>query len=165
MQLESALAAFVTLEQEARDCYIRLHQYTQGDPALSQLWFELALDEGGHAAVLQQLWELVRRIGPGPPLDFEASEIEQLRSDLRVCEHRACRPLSAGEALKIAAELEGTELDHIYQRLLRSSAMVVPELARGLEGLAESVDQHIARVERMLRERGLAREAEAVTAA
>ena len=109
-------SSFVEFEERAATLYLTLARRFRDDTELSWFWLGMCMAERQHALVLD-FCECQRLLNDEPPVDSGVTRsLSELFCDL---ENRAARPdLSVEDAFKIAAELEGSEINAIYNRLV-----------------------------------------------
>jgi rubrerythrin len=113
------------IEAGAERLYRSLSRRFPQDVELGRFFADLAADERGHAKKLGTWRRFLEHRAPSRrpfPSGYEESvtELEGLLGRLR---ERGRRASSAEEALRIALELESSELDAIYSTILQSSPL------------------------------------------
>lgn len=140
--LADVLGTLVRLEERAARLYTRFYQRFRAYPAAAAAWWDLAMDEYGHAGILRAAQELV---GPGRPAGELAGRVRPLGRILRDCERRGTGAISLRAALDLAVTIETSELDQIGNEVIRSLRRVMPEMAQKTFG---THDAHLLRLTR-----------------
>jgi hypothetical protein len=112
---EKICSRLVGFEERAAALYRQLAGRFKENPTLSWFWVEMSMDEKQHAGFLQfcAAEDLIVENLPGPNV------IRRLDKLFQKLERRAVRrELSVDDAFLIAAELEKSEIDNIYRRLI-----------------------------------------------
>ncbi|MEE9550383.1 MAG: hypothetical protein V3W08_08295 [Candidatus Binatia bacterium] len=124
------LEGFAEIERLAGKVYFRFSHLFLQHPELRDFWWQMALDEEQHSATLLACKELITNYDDeamDPSLSQEkANELkERINSYLR----KGTPSITMEEAFKIALEMESSELEVIYGKLLRLGG---PKIARTL---------------------------------
>ncbi len=127
------LEGFAEIERLAGKVYFRFSHLFLQQPELRDFWWQMALDEEQHSATLLACKELIRNYDDealDPSLSQEkANELkERINSYLR----KGTPSITMEEAFKIALEMESSELEVIYGKLLLLGG---PKIARTLSHL------------------------------
>jgi hypothetical protein len=147
--LSEVLDTHANVETQVGEIYVTFAAYFGQNPELRALWSAMALEEGGHAA-------LIRAVNKGLlsgvfqaksfllPLDVINSLVE------RVAEYRrqTTNNPSLDQALRITWELECSELD--FMRELLVSASNLADL--GFPTNVESKDKHLGRLREVIQQ-------------
>jgi hypothetical protein len=109
-------STLVAFEERSALLYLTLARRFTAEPALSWFWLEMSMEEKQHATLLdfcgcQQLF------GKDEPDKNTLRKLSNLLSELE--ERVKQTDLSVNEAFLIAAELEASELNSIYARMVR----------------------------------------------
>jgi rubrerythrin len=106
---------FIDFEEQAAEIYLRMaSRFSPENMELSAFWLEMGMQEKQHAGLLQfcVAEELFASELP------EESEIQQAQNLLAELKRRASDPdLTTDDAFEIAAEMETSEINAIYDRL------------------------------------------------
>ncbi len=145
--MAEVLGAHARMETLCGEIYVRFAAAFAKQPELRQMWTTMALEEGGHAA-------MVRAVNRGllsgmlkvksVVLPFEY--LDSLAAQLKEHQRRAEEELALDEALRITWELECSELDFMREMLVSSSNLA--EL--GLPTNDERKDEHLGRLRRLI---------------
>ncbi len=124
------LEGFAEIERLAGKVYFRFSHLFLQQPELRDFWWQMALDEEQHSATLLACKELITNYDDealDPSLSQEkANEFkERISSYLR----KGTPSITMEEAFKIGLEMESSELEVIYGKLLRLGG---PKIARTL---------------------------------
>ncbi len=124
------LEGFAEIERLAGKVYFRFSHLFLQHPELRDFWWQMALDEEQHSATLLACKELITNYDDeamDPSLSQEkADELkERINSYLR----KGTPSITIEEAFKIALEMESSELEVIYGKLLQLGG---PKIARTL---------------------------------
>jgi hypothetical protein len=124
------LEGFAEIERLAGKVYFRFSHLFLQHPELRDFWWQMALDEEQHSATLLACKELITNYDDealDPSLGQEkANELkERINSYLR----KGTPSITKEEAFKIALEMESSELEVIYGKLLRLGG---PKISRTL---------------------------------
>ena len=136
------LGTLVRLEERAARLYSRFYQRFSAHPPVAAAWWDMAMDEYGHAGILRVAQGLVR---PGRAPEDLAERVRPLVRILRQCERRAAGPISLRTALDLAVTIETSELDRIGNEALRSLRRDLPAVAQKAFG------EHGAHLQRLTR--------------
>jgi hypothetical protein len=112
---DKILVRLVGLEERAAALYRQIASRFMDNPRLSWFWVEMSMDEKQHAGFLQfcAVEDLIIENLPDPDV------IRRMDKLFEKLERRAVRQeLSVDDAFLIAAELEKSEIDSIYRRLI-----------------------------------------------
>jgi len=117
LRTDKTTSSYVEFEERAAAIYLDLARRFRDNNALSWFWVGMSMAEKQHAIVLafcecQQLLE--DRSPAHPP---ETRDLSELFSNLET--RVAQKELSVDDAFMIAAELEASEINAIYDRLVR----------------------------------------------
>ncbi len=140
--LAGVLGTLVRLEERAARLYTRFYQRFRAYPAAAAAWWDLAMDEYGHAGILRAVQELV---DPARPAGELAARVRPLVRILRESERRGTGPISLRTALDLAVTIESSELDRIGNEVIRSLRQGLPEMAQKAFG---THDAHLRRLTR-----------------
>jgi hypothetical protein len=118
-------------------------------PELRRMWTAMALEEGGHAAVVRAvnkglLSGVLRAKSPILPFEY----LDSLSMQLKGYQEQAQEEVSLERALRITWELECSELDFMRELLVSSSNLA--EL--GFPTDDEGKDEHVGRLRRLIQQ-------------
>ena len=128
------LEQFAEIEKLVSKIYFRFSHLFLQQPQLRDFWWEMAAEEDQHGAILlacKILLENCTEESLDPTLSREKAE--ELKTWLLAYFTRGTPSLGVEEAFRIALEIESSEVDTIYNRLLQS---VGPNMAQTMESLA-----------------------------
>jgi hypothetical protein len=99
----------------------------------ADFWRDMALDESQHASVLLATKEILGDVPQvAPPSETATDKIEAFKLQVRRQLAGDADALTVDEALRVAIEFEGSEMEVIYRQLLNLGG---PRLARVMEDL------------------------------
>lgn len=117
------LETTIALEKQSMALYARFAKLFASSSQLKDFWFGMARDEARHVGALDlvaTVLELDGKIEQPSPVSLEDSTIVRLRSLHERYEREARPGLPIGHALKIALEIEETELEDLVANLLKA---------------------------------------------
>lgn len=139
--------AHAKMETQCGEIYVQFAATFGQHPELRRMWTAMALEEGGHAA-------MVRAVNRGllsgvltvkaPLLPFEY--IESLSAQLKEYQRRAEEGVPLNAALQITWELECSEMDFMREMLVSSSNLA----ALGFPTDDHGKDEHVGRLRRLI---------------
>lgn len=113
----------IALEKQSMALYARFAKLYADDPQFQEFWFGMARDEARHVGALDlvsTVLELEGKLDQPSPISLEDSTILRLRA-LHESYDRQARPgLAIEQALRIALEVEETELEDLVADLLKA---------------------------------------------
>ncbi len=148
MRVHAALDRLIALEERVGHLYIQFYARFAALPGVADLWWEMALEEHGHAGVLKMVKALT---DPAGELRDIRARLRPLEAAIRTCEGRARRRLSLQEALAVAVQLERSELDRLGRETMREIARAVSVIPRSAFAPHEA---HLDRLTRTVRKFG-----------
>ena len=113
----------IDLEKQSMALYARFAKVFAGDPRLQEFWFGMARDEARHVGALglvSTVLELEGKIDQPSPISLEDSTIVRLRAIHENYDRQAKPGIAIGQALKIALEVEETELEDLVADMLKA---------------------------------------------
>jgi hypothetical protein len=127
------LERFAEIERLVSKIYFRLSHLFLDQPELRDFWWEMAREEEQHACILYACKALIENyedenLDPSLTAEKAGALKEQLSSYLR----RGASALTVEEAFRIAVEIESSEIDAIYSKLLQLGG---PNIAKTMENL------------------------------
>ncbi len=148
MNVHSALDHLINLEERVGHLYIQFYQRFDGLPGVADLWWEMALEEHGHAGVLKMVKALTE---PRAKVKDLRPRLRPLAALIRTCEREARWVDTLRESLAIAVRLERSELDRLGRETMRDLARTVPMIPRSAFAPHEA---HLDRLTRTVRKFG-----------
>ena len=127
------LARFAEIERLVGKIYFRFSHLFLHEPELRDFWWEMAVEEEQHGAILTACQEIIESYDD-EKLDASITEekAERLGGRLKEFLSKGTASLSVEEAFRIALEVETSEIDAIYSKLLQLGG---PKIAKTLENL------------------------------
>ena len=127
------LERFAELERLVSKVYYRFSHLFLSDGELRDFWWEMAGEEEQHAAILLACKALIQNYDD-EKLDPSITEAAAERLRIRLAGYLAkgTPSLTADEAFKIALEIETSEIDAIYGKLLQLGG---PKIAQTMQNL------------------------------
>lgn len=128
-----AFERFAEIERLVSKVYFRFSHLFLHHRELRDFWWQMAVDEEQHACILLACKAIVENfrdesVDPAIPQEKAGQLEEQINSYV----NKGTPSITVEEAFKIALEIESSELDTIYSRLLYSSG---PRIAKTMENL------------------------------
>jgi rubrerythrin len=145
----------IALEKQSMALYASFAKVFAQDVALHEFWFGMARDEARHVGALDlvsTVLDLEGKLDQPSPVSLDDATIVRLRELHAGFEHRAKPGISLEQALKIALEVEETELEDLvadllkavksdeYERCLRLLVHDLGELSYMIEQNAQDAD-------------------------
>ncbi len=127
------LAGFAEIERLVSKIYFRFSHLFMHEPSLRDFWWEMAVQEEQHGAILLACREMIKGYSdekPDPSISREKAE--ELREQLSGHLNKGTPTLGVEEAFRMALEIETSEIDAIYSKLLSLGG---PKIARTMENL------------------------------
>jgi hypothetical protein len=127
------LLDFAEIERLVGKIYYRFSHLFMADPALRDFWWEMAREEEQHACILAACKALISNY-EDEKLDpmISPDTAQRLGSYLREFLNRGTPRLDVNEAFQIALEIESSEIDVIYGKLLQLGG---PQIGKTMENL------------------------------
>lgn len=127
------LSRFAGLERLVSKIYFRFSHLFLERPELRDFWWEMAREEEQHACILFACKALIENYGD-EKLDpaISRDKAQELEERLSAFLARGTRSLTTEEAFRIAMEIESSEIDAIYSKLLQLGG---PNIAKTMENL------------------------------
>ena len=128
-----ALERFAEIERLVSKIYYRFSHLFLPDAELRDFWWEMAGEEEQHADILLACRDLIQNYDD-ETLDpsITRDNADRLRSDLTAYLAKGTPSLSVHEAFKIALQIETSEIDAIYGKLLLLGG---PKIAQTMQNL------------------------------
>jgi rubrerythrin len=163
--LGDILGAQARVEAQVGEIYVNFAATFGRDPELRALWSAMALEEGGHAALLRAVNKgLLAGVFKAKSFLLPLEVLDSLAARVAEYHRQAQEDLSLDQALRITWELECSELD--FMRELLVSASNLAEL--GFPTNLESKDKHLGRLREVIQQcasdEGLRREVKFLSA-
>jgi len=127
------LVSFAAIERLVSRIYFRFSHLFLGQPELRDFWWEMAKEEEQHACILQACRAVIENL-PDRSLDasITADKAQQLNLKLTSFLAQGTAALTVEEAFRIAVEIESSEIDAIYSKLIHLGG---EEIAKIMENL------------------------------
>jgi hypothetical protein len=148
MRVRAALDQLIDLEERVGHLYIRFYERFADLPGVADLWWEMALEEHGHAGILRMVKALT---DPAAQVRDLRPRLRPLQALIRRCERETARVTGLREALGIAVRLERSELDRLGRETMRGIAEDLPVVPRSAFAPHEA---HLDRLTRTVRKFG-----------
>ncbi|HKA52778.1 MAG TPA: hypothetical protein VKJ47_03880 [Candidatus Binatia bacterium] len=163
--LSDILGAQAQVEAQVGEIYVNFAATFGSNPELRALWSAMALEEGGHAALLRAVNKgLLSGVFKAKSFLLPLEVLDSLTTRVAEYHRQAQEGLSLDQALRITWELECSELD--FMRELLVSASNLAEL--GFPTNLESKDKHLGRLREVIQQcstdEGLRREVKFLSA-
>jgi len=128
-----ALLTFAEIERLVAKIYFRFSHMFLADPALRDFWWEMAREEEQHACILQACRAVIEnydeeRLDPTVNRD----RADRLQQWLQAFLAQGTASLTVEESFRIALEIESSEIDAIYGKLIHLGG---EQIARTMENL------------------------------
>ncbi|HKA34894.1 MAG TPA: hypothetical protein VKH64_16900 [Candidatus Binatia bacterium] len=127
------LERFADIERLVSKIYYRFSHLFLSDGRLRDFWWEMAGEEEQHADILLACKALIQNYDDetlDPSISRENAD--RLRRDLTAYLAKGTPSLSVDEAFKIAVDIETSEIDTIYSKLLQLGG---PKIAQTMQNL------------------------------
>ena len=114
------LLCFADIEKLVAKIYYRFSHLFLAQPELRDFWWEMAREEEQHASILAACREIILNYEEeslDPSINSETAD--RLSARLREFLARGNRSLGLEDAFRIALEIESSEIDVIYGKLLQ----------------------------------------------
>jgi rubrerythrin len=128
------LEDFAEIERLVAKIYFRFSHLFLAVPALRDFWWEMAKEEEQHAWILHACRAIIKNYDDealDPSISREKAQALSTRLNSFLTE--GTRSLSIEEAFRIALDLESSEIDAIYSKLLQLGG---PNIAKTMENLS-----------------------------
>jgi hypothetical protein len=127
------LQDFAEIERLVGKIYYRFSHLFMADSALRDFWWEMAREEEQHACILVACKALISNY-EHEQLDpmISADNARKLREHLKDFLSRGTPRLGVNEAFQMALEIESSEIDVIYGKLLQLGG---PQIGKTMENL------------------------------
>jgi hypothetical protein len=144
------LLGFAAIERLVARIYFRFSHLFLTRPALRDFWWGMAREEEQHAAILAACRTVIANYedeAVDPMISREKAE--ELSARLREYLARGTPKLDVEEAFKIALEIESSEIDVIYGKLLQLGG---PQIGKTMENLGVPASVQRQRLKAALRQ-------------
>ncbi len=127
------LQRFAEIELRVSKIYFRFSHLFLHHPQLRDFWWQMAKEEEQHSSILlacEQMIENYLDEALDPSINQEKAD--QLKTQINNYLSKGTPSISMEEAFKIALEIESSEIDAIYSKLLHLGG---PKIAKTMENL------------------------------
>ncbi|HXG52771.1 MAG TPA: hypothetical protein VNN77_15345 [candidate division Zixibacteria bacterium] len=136
MSSESALdllERFAEIEWLVAKIYFRFSHLFLDRPELRDFWWDMAHEEEQHGSILSACRTLIGKDKlERLELDVTREKAEELKRWLRSYLSRGTPSLGVDEAFRIALEIEGSEVNTIYNKLLHAAGLGGAQIVESL---------------------------------
>jgi hypothetical protein len=141
------LDAHARMETQCGEIYVQFAATFAEQPELRRMWTLMALEEGGHAAVVRAVNRgLLSGVLKAKSLILPFEYLDSLGAQLKEYQRRAEEKVPLDVALQITWELECSEMDFMREMLVSSSNLA----ALGFPTDDEGKDEHVSRLRRLI---------------
>jgi hypothetical protein len=145
--LTEILDAHARMETQCGEIYVQFAATFTKHPELRRMWTLMALEEGGHAAMVRAVNRgLLSGMLKAKSLLLPLEYLDSLASQLKEYQRRAEEGVPLDVALQITWELECSELDFMRELLVSSSNLAELGFPKDDEGK----DEHLGRLRRLI---------------
>ncbi len=127
------LEGFAEIERLVSKVYFRFSHLFLHHPELRDFWWQMAMDEEQHASILLACKEMIENYtdeAVDPSISREKAD--QLKAQITAYLSKGTPSITIEEAFKTALEIETSEIDTIYSKLLQLGG---PKIAKTMENL------------------------------
>lgn len=127
------LERFAEIERLVGKVYFRFSHLFLHHPNLRDFWWEMGVQEEQHASILLACKEMIENY-PDEKVDPSISreKADQLKTQISAYLSRGTPSITIEEAFKAALEIETSEIDTIYSKLVHLGG---PKIGRTMESL------------------------------
>jgi hypothetical protein len=127
------LERFAELEQLVSKIYLRFSHLFFDHPYLRDFWWEMGIEEDQHSAILLACKDVIQNYDD-EELDpsITRDKADGLRDQLAAFLRKGTPSLAVEDAFRIALEIETSEIDAIYSKLLQLGG---PKIAQTMQNL------------------------------
>jgi rubrerythrin len=127
------LRRFAEIELLVSKVYFRFSHLFLYHPELRDFWWQMAKDEEQHSSILLACEQMIENY-PDEAVDPSISQerADQLKTQIKNYLSKGTPSITVEEAFKIALEIENSEIDAIYSKLLHLGG---PKIAKTMENL------------------------------
>lgn len=141
------LEAHARMETQCGEIYVHFATAFADPGELRQMWTTMALEEGGHAALVRAVNRgLLSGVLKAKSLVLPLEYVDSLSAQLREYQRRAEEGVPLDTALQITWELECSELDFMREVLVSSSNLA----EMGFPTADEGRNEHLGRLRRLI---------------
>jgi hypothetical protein len=141
------LDAHARMETQCGEIFVQFAATFAEHPELRRMWTLMALEEGGHAAVVRAVNRgLLSGLLKAKSLLLPLEYLDSLGAQLKEYQRRAEEGVPLDLALQITWELECSEMDFMREMLVSSSNLA----ALGFPTDDEGKDEHVGRLRRLI---------------
>ena len=135
------LVSFAAIERLVSKIYFRFSHLFLSDSELRDFWWEMAKEEEQHACILHACRAVIENY-QDDKLDPSVSRDKALDLNLRLTAFLAqgTAALNVDEAFRIALDIESSEIDAIYSKLIRLGGAQIAQTMENL-GVPASVQR------------------------
>jgi hypothetical protein len=126
------LIRFAEIERLVAKIYFRFSHLFLAKPKLRDFWWEMAKEEEQHACILNACRAIIENYDEKLDPSISLQKADELKQWLLAYLNRGIASIGVEEAFRMAMEIEGSEIDAIYGRLLQLGG---PKIAKTLENL------------------------------
>ena len=143
------LIQFAEIERLVAKIYYRFSHLFLSHPELRDFWWEMAREEEQHACILQACRAVIENY-EGETLDptISRDKAQELNAWLRSFLAQGTASTSVEEAFRAALQIESSEIDAIYSKLVKLGG---PNIAKTLENLGVPASVQRQRLKAALR--------------
>ncbi len=127
------LERFAEIERLVSKIYFRFSHLFLHHSELRDFWWQMAMEEEQHSAILLACKEMIKNY-PDETVDPSISQekADQLKAHISAYLRKGTPSITVEGAFKVALEIESSEIDAIYSKLLRLGG---PKIAKTMESL------------------------------
>jgi len=145
--LTKILDTHARMETQCGEIYVQFAAAFGKDPELRRMWTAMALEEGGHAALVRAVNKgLVSGVLSARPPVLPFYYADSLGAQLKEYQRQAEEGLPLDQALRITWELECSELDFMREMLVSASNLA----SFGFPTSDDGRDKHVGRLRRLI---------------
>jgi rubrerythrin len=143
--LAEILKAHARMETQCGEIYVQFAASFGQNPELRQMWTAMALEEGGHAAMVRAVNRgFLSGVLKAKSLLLPLEYLDSFSAQLKEYQKQAEEGVSLDQALRITWELECSELEFMRELLVSSSNLA----EFGFPTYDEGKDEHVGRLRR-----------------
>jgi hypothetical protein len=127
------LLSFAAIERLVSKIYFRFSHLFLSNPELRDFWWEMAKEEEQHACILHACRAVIENYEEDkldPSVNYEKARELNLRLTALLAQGTAA--ISVDQAFRTALDIENSEIDAIYGKLIRLGG---PQIAKTMENL------------------------------
>ena len=145
--LTEILNTHARMETQCGEIYVQFAVTFRENPELRQMWTAMALEEGGHAAMVRAVNRgLLSGVLKAKSVLLPLEYLDSLAAQLKECQRQVEEGVSLDQALRITWELECSEMEFMRELLVSSSNLA----DLGFPTYDESKDEHVGRLRRQI---------------